>query len=326
MTAPTRDLIVIGASAGGVAALQVIAAGLPAKVPAAVLVVLHIGVNPSRMHGILERAGPNSASVSVNGEPLRHGHIFVAPPDHHLLVQDDRIVLTRGPKENQSRPAIDPLFRSAAIARGTRVIGVVLSGCNDDGTAGLAAIKRCGGLAVVQDPAEAHEPAMPRSALRGVQVDHCLPLAGIGELLAREAGRIAPVQQPLHDDLIREHAVSLSAEDASGLLQRIGKPSTNVCPECGGTLFQLGDEPMRFRCHTGHAYSLDSLNLAQKAATEEALWAAIRALQEREGLVRQMAELDRMAGDERMAQGFDQNAERLRDHVTRLRELVEKQE
>jgi two-component system chemotaxis response regulator CheB len=207
------------------------------------------------------------------------------------------------------------------------VIGVVLSGCNDDGTAGLAAIKRCGGMTVVQDPAEAQEPVMPRSALRGAPVDHCLSLAGIGELLAREAGRPAPARQPVPEDLVREHSASFATEDAMSLLHQIGTPSTIVCPDCGGTLFQLGDQrPMRFRCHTGHAYTVDSLNIAQKNATEDALWAAIRALQEREGLVRQLAELDRVAGDERTAQDLDRNAERLRDHVTRLRELVEKED
>jgi two-component system chemotaxis response regulator CheB len=186
-TALQRDshgkIVVIGASLGGVRALQRIAADLPASFPAPVLIVLHIGANSSVLPELLAAAGPNTASHAQNGEPLRPGHLAVAPPGQHLLVNDGSLRLTRGPKENWSRPAIDPLFRSAALSFGARAIGVVLTGNLDDGTAGLHAIKDCGGIAIVEDPATAFAPSMPTSALQDVAADYVLPVEGIGRQL-----------------------------------------------------------------------------------------------------------------------------------------------
>jgi two-component system chemotaxis response regulator CheB len=180
----THDLVVIGASAGGLHALQTLMAGLPAELPAAVLIVLHLG-NASHLAHILGRAGHLPVRDAANGEPIKRGQIYVAPPGVHLLVHDGHLLLRRGPRENMCRPAIDPLFRSAAATYGSRAIAVVLSGALNDGAAGLDAVKRCGGLAVVQDPEDATVPDMPRSALRRVAVDHCLPIAEMADLLTR---------------------------------------------------------------------------------------------------------------------------------------------
>src|SRR5262245_18310910 len=183
-----HDIIVIGASAGGVGALQEVARGLPLDLPAAVFVVLHVSPSgPSMLPRILSNSGPLRAHHAINGEAIEHGQIYVAPPDYHLLVERERMRVVRGPKENRARPAADPLFRSAAHAYGTRVVGVVLSGTLDDGTAGLAAIKRRGGLTVAQDPVAALYPGMPRSATANVSLDLCLPVASIASLLSRLA-------------------------------------------------------------------------------------------------------------------------------------------
>ena len=188
---PGHDIIVIGASAGGVEALRELAHGLPSNLPAAVFIVLHIPPGgPSRLPSILNQSGPRRARHAINGAAIERGQLYVAPPDHHLLVERERVRVVRGPKENRARPAADPLFRSAAHAYGTRVVGVVLSGSLDDGTAGLAAIKRRGGLTVAQDPEDALYPGMPRCARENVALDHCLPVAGIAPLL----GRLASVQ------------------------------------------------------------------------------------------------------------------------------------
>ena len=242
--APSR-LVVVGASAGGVQALRALAAELPADFPCALLVVLHVGAHPSILPRLLSRSGALSATHAVDGEPYRPGHIHVAPPDHHLLVDGARLRLARGPKEHHARPAIDPLFRSAALAHGPGVVGVVLTGRLDDGTAGLQAIKAGGGITVVQDPADAIEPSMPASALRHVQVDHCVPLAGIGALLdslvrTDVAPRAAAPEIEVASTMTHEHALSLSLGDPMQHLQAIAAPSPFVCPDCSGGL-SVGD-------------------------------------------------------------------------------------
>src|SRR5262245_2421962 len=236
---PGHDIIVIGASAGGVEALQELARGLPSNLPAAVFIVLHIpSAGPSLLPKILNTSGPLRARHAVNGESIERGRIYVAPPDHHLLVERERMRVVRGPKENRARPAADPLFRSAAHAYGTRVVGVVLSGLLDDGTAGLADIKRRGGLTVAQDPEEALYPGMPRSAVENVALDHCLPVAGIDPL----PGQLAAVQAkddsvyPMSEILKVEARIARSEESDMEDVEKIGKLSAFTCPECKGAL------------------------------------------------------------------------------------------
>lgn len=218
--------IVVGASAGGVSALVDLAATLPADLPAVVGVVLHVGSQHSILPELLSAHGPLRAVHPRHGERLVPGRIFVAPPDHHMLFTPDGVQLTRGPRENHSRPAIDPLFRSAALHWRDRAIGVVLTGDLDDGTAGLAAIKDCGGTAIVQDPATAFEPSMPASALAHVAVDGCLPLAAIGPALAQLVGLQARVAEQAISSGVR------SLQERELLLRRLA-----------GVSRATGDEP-----------------------------------------------------------------------------------
>lgn len=318
-----RDLVVIGASAGGVSALCRLASALPAGFPAAVCVVLHVGPNRSSLPELLSAAGPLPASHATSGQLLAPGRIYVAPPDHHLLVQDGWLRLTHGPKEHFTRPAIDPLFRSAALSAGPRVIGVLLTGSMGDGTAGLQAVKECGGITTVQDPADAEEPAMPQAALRAVSVDHCAPLDRIGPLLQRLAGEAVPSAPEPPQRLVREHRAS-GGENAMDDLNGIGSASALSCPECGGMLWEIGgSRPPRFRCHTGHGFSADSLRDAQARAAEEAMWAGVRALQEKEALLRKIAALDRDAGDDAHARQTGAEADRTRAQADQLRRLLE---
>ncbi len=285
-----RDIVVVGASAGGVEALMDLVRGLPADLPAAVFVVLHIPPqSTSVLPQILDRAGPLPARHAVDGAPIIRGQILVAPPDHHLLVEQGHIRLSRGPRENRTRPAVDPLFRSAARTYGPRVLGVVLSGALDDGTSGLAAIKARGGVAIVQDPAEAIFPSMAQSAIDHVAVDHILFTSQIGPLLAGLA----------REDVVEEGAPAVSREldleveaaAADGaVLGRHGHPgipSSMACPECGGSLWELGDGGLlRFRCRVGHAFSSGSLLAEQAEQLEGALWAALWNLDEQANLNR----------------------------------------
>ncbi|MEO6877984.1 MAG: chemotaxis protein CheB, partial [Gemmatimonadaceae bacterium] len=288
-----RDIIVVGASAGGVEALQQFVAALPGDFPGAVFISVHF---PERgmsvLPKILSRAGQLVADHARNGEPIVPGRIYVAPPDHHLLFDTRSLRVVRGPKENGNRPAIDPMFRSAAITFGSRVIGVLLTGNLDDGTSGLAAIKRHGGLTIVQDPADALFPSMPDSAIRHVAVDRIVPLRDVGAaLVALMAQPAPPNEYSLMPADASENAL------AAGDLDTIGDPAHhpgNVsafgCPDCGGVLWEINDGTFtRFRCRVGHAWTGDALLIQQSTTVDDALWIALRALEESAALHRQIA-------------------------------------
>jgi len=321
-----RDLVAIGASAGGVQVLLDLAAALPADFGACVLVALHVGAHRSVLPELMSARGPLRASHPADGQPLQPGAIFVAPPDHHMLVEDGLIRLSRGPKENHARPAIDPLFRTAALSHGPRVIGVVLSGRLDDGTAGLQAIKQCAGLAVVQEPADAEQPDMPASAVANVAVDVQVPAARLAETLVRLVGAPATRSLPAPAPWIAlEQAVSIGAGNPMDNLNAIGRPSRFSCPECSGVLWELDQtRPRRYRCHTGHGYTLRTLADTQEAASDEALWGAMRALQEREALLREMAgELHDGADTDEARRDCLVLAERTASHGEQLRSMIE---
>ena len=288
-----RDLVVVGASAGGVEALRALVGGLPADLPATVLVVLHVPRDaPSALPNILTRSGPLPATPAVDGEPLLPGRILVAPADRHLLVLDGRVRLSRGPADNGHRPAIDPLFRSAAQAGGARVIAVVLSGSRDDGAVGAAAVAAHGGVVLVQSPDEALYPSMPRAALARTEPAHVAPAASLGKLIGELA--TMPVAEPeagaagdarLAGEVAISDLAVLTTDRIAGFEPGYG------CPSCGGSLAEVSDEGAlpRFRCRVGHAWSPKRLLDEQAVATEGALWTALRALEEKAALSRRIA-------------------------------------
>ena len=283
--APER-LIVIGGSAGSIEVLTTLIAGLPADLPASIMVAIHISPEVrSRLPQILGRAGILPAQHAADGDPILAGRIYVAPPDHHLLIGPGRIRLSRGPRENGHRPAIDPLFRSAAHFYRHAVTGVVLSGGADDGSAGVMAIAEAGGTSVVQNPEEAIHPRMPQSAVETGMVDAILSIPGIVKyLVERDVPVVAAVpdldaQYPAHED-----SMKLPPDSPAG------NPSPYTCPECHGTLFEVDSEQLpRYRCRIGHAYSQKSLEAEQAATVETTLWTAIRALEERAALLYELA-------------------------------------
>ena len=322
-------LVVIGASLGGVAALREICRGLPEDFGAAIGVVLHVGAYKSILPELLTSAGPLLAVHAADGAPLERGRIYVAPPDQHMRVDGDVLRLLRGPKEHHSRPAIDPLFRSAALSLGARTIGVVLTGLLDDGTPGMQAIKDHGGTCVVQDPSEAEAASMPSSVLRHVAVDHCVFVRDMASLLCKlvdqpvEENQV-PMPPPLRDRTRHEEAVSLGQGDVIAHLRAIGHPSTFTCPDCSGALWQVaGTSPQRFRCHTGHAFTLDTLRASQSLATDEALWSSIRALQEKRELLLQAERAATAEGNTLFASHLANEANTLHAHTDALRRLVQ---
>lgn len=285
-----HGIIAIGASAGGVEPLKQLVRDLPADLRAAVFVVLHIGAT-SLLADILDRAGPLKARKAENGSKFVAGNIYVAPPDFHLLLHDDHILLRRGPRENLARPAIDPLFRSAALSHGARVVGVLLSGSLSDGTAGLRAIKAMGGCTVIQHPRDAAVPSMVSSALRHVEIDHCVPAAELGALLGRLAAQPAGKTLPAPPGLRLEAAIAAQEHSTMKEEDRLGELSVFTCPECHGPLWEIEDGDMvRYRCHTGHAFTPEALMEAQSVDADEMLWGLLRAHQQRAEFVRRMAE------------------------------------
>lgn len=286
---PKPDIIVVGASAGGLGAFEKLVAQFPSDFPATIFIVWHISPDyPSLLPQILARVASLPVKHAVDNEPIKTSQIYVAPPDRHLLVEPGVVRLSRGPKENRFRPAIDVLFRSAAWSYGARVIGVVLTGSLDDGAAGLYAIKERGGIAVVQDPADALHASMPRAAMKAVTVDHCVPIVKMAALLANLVNKGIPEQQ--------ENAVSEKLEIEVGVarqdnalelgIMKLGDLSPFTCPECHGVLLQLKEGNLvRFRCYTGHAYSLNTLLAKVTESIEETLWHGIRTIQASEILM-----------------------------------------
>jgi two-component system chemotaxis response regulator CheB len=321
-----KDIVVVGASAGGMGALEALVAGLPADFPAAVFVVWHLapGVE-SALPRVLNRAGPLPALHPGDGDPIHPGHIYVARNDCHLLVEKGFIRVAKGPKENRFRPAIDPLFRSAAYIYGPRTIGVVLSGALDDGTAGLWAIKLRGGTAIVQDPADAMHRSMPLSALANVAVDHKLPVKEIGPTLAQLARQDAQAEPMLSPDERERMGIELKiagGEDSrEHNIMRFGELSPFTCPECHGAMTLLREGgAMRFRCHTGHALSSATLLEGATEQVEQRLFDALRALDETVMLLNKL-------GEEYVARGNTAAAEecfnRARDAFERSRPIRE---
>jgi two-component system chemotaxis response regulator CheB len=309
-----HDIIVIGASAGGVETLSQLVGDLPKDLPAAIFIVVHFPRwGKSVLPDILNRKGDLPAAHATDSEVIVPGRIYVAPPDYHLVVKRGYIRLVQGPMENSCRPAVDPLFRTAAKAYGQRVIGVILSGTLDDGTAGLMDVKHYGGVAVVQDPKDALFSGMPSSAVENVKVDYVLPLSLIAptlvqlahEPVAKEGAKTVPSESEME---MEPDVVELDGAAMRSRGKR-GTPSNFTCPDCGGTLYQLHErELLQFRCRVGHAFSVANLLAHQSEAQEEALWTAIRSLEERGELMRQMATKAREGHRTLSAQRFEAQA------------------
>jgi two-component system, chemotaxis family, protein-glutamate methylesterase/glutaminase len=323
---PGHDIIVIGASAGGVEALTYLVKNLPSDLDAAIFIVLHVpSHSTSVLPKILNRAKGLPVSHAIHGEAIFPKRIYVAPPDYHLLVKSGHIHLSRGPRENSHRPAIDPLFRSAARYYGQRVVAVILTGALDDGTAGLLAVKAQGGVAVVQHPDDAMYYGMPRSAIDNVDVDYILPLSDIPNELVNLVNIMVEgeIENPESSRIEFESEIAELNMEAVENQSRPGTPSSYSCPDCGGTLWEITENGLlRFRCRTGHAFSGESLIAKQSDALENALWIALRALEEKASLARSMAQRLHKSSSVLSANKLEQNAQDAEQSATIIRDLL----
>jgi two-component system chemotaxis response regulator CheB len=324
-----HDIVVIGTSAGGLKALSTVLSDLPADLGAAIFIVQHLAADKkSYLPKLLGDICDLPVSSPADNETFLPGHVYVAAPDHHLLLNGDCVRVMRGPQENRFRPSIDALFRSAARSHGSRVIGMVLTGYLDDGTVGLQTIKKRGGIAIVQDPAEAEYPSMPRTALRYVNVDYTVPIAEAGALLIRLVAEPPPAEEdfPMTPAIEIESNIAEQVMNTKEFLEnveRIGERTTYTCPDCNGSIWQIGDEePLKLRCHVGHSFTGEVFSAEQSRNIESALWTAIRIMEEKVTFSRHLAVRKRDQNLPEEAGVYEKEADALDEEVTKVRDLI----
>ncbi|HEX9978952.1 MAG TPA: chemotaxis protein CheB [Flavobacterium sp.] len=319
-----RNIIVIGASAGGIPALKEVVSGLKAD-DAAVLVVLHLSRNSNSeiIASGLRKHTPLTCVVGSEGMELRKGYLYIAPPEHQMMVKDDTIRINQGPHENRYRPSIDVLFRSAAVNYRNRVVGIILTGMLDDGTSGMWAIKRSGGICIVQDPSEAQFPDMPRSVINKMDVDHLAPVADIPALVNEILDKPLPPDKPVPYELKIEADLTERMMSDINQLKAIADQSDFICPDCGGGLWAVKDDPThRYRCHTGHVFNEKLLQDLQDENIEESVWVCIRMLEEKYNLLMLMANREKKTGDTRVADAYQRRLDDLSKHISRFKSLL----
>lgn len=320
-----HDRIVVGVSLGGVDALQRLLTQLPADFPAAIFVVQHtLAQGPGLLASILDRACAMTVITAQDGLPISNGHVYVAPPDRQLLVDEQEVHLVRGPKENCSCPAIDPLFRSAAAYFGSRTVGVILTGRLGDGSSGLLAVRRCGGKTLVQEAADAFSAEMPTNALHAAEpVDYQLPVADMGAVLQQLASRPVGAQVPVPKEIQLEVRMAERIQATIEGEEAIGELVPIACPECGGPLWQKDEDRLqRFRCHVGHAFTALSLMARQSEDVEKSLWMTLRVLEERANLLSRMAGHAISRGHVSSASLYTANMPEIRRAADDIRQLL----
>ncbi|GAB2532385.1 chemotaxis protein CheB [Rufibacter soli] len=330
MKLPHHDIVVIGTSAGGMAVLCQLLEQLPKDLPAAIFIVQHLArdSNAQILVDRLNRTSGLPCQVATHEQVIETGKVYFVPQDNHLLLQKGRMLVTKGPRENLFRPAIDPLFRSAAAAYGPRVIGLVLTGMLQDGTVGMEMIKRSGGITMVQAPADAEYPDMPQSVLHEIEVDYVVPVAEMGALLQElvfvpASATAEPPEDVVYEASIAERLMLNTGGGAVEDTEILGPRSPFSCPSCGGALWEVNYGHVKhFRCHSGHAYTAESFLHANVESIEETLWVAMRMLEERRTMLSAMAEQDKKKGHNHWAESQQERADELKIHISRLRQLL----
>jgi two-component system, chemotaxis family, protein-glutamate methylesterase/glutaminase len=319
-----KYIVVVGASAGGFNAMTELVSQLKPGMNMALLMVLHLsrkGISEFLVHR-LQQVTRLHCQVAVEEGTIYADHIYIAPPNYHLLVKEGKTVIGHGPQENRWRPSIDVLFRSAAANYNGRTIGIILSGLLDDGAAGMLAIKKTGGRLIVQDPNEAEYPDMPLAVLNNMEADYCVPLNEMGTVL-REITNTEPVASEIPADIKRESEIAEKVSLGIEVVDKLGEHSVYTCPDCGGALWRLTDEKMdRYRCHVGHSYSERDLAVKQAEQVEATLWVALRMMEERRNLLKKLETDIRHKGFQRIASDHSERAKELEEHIDKLKEML----
>lgn len=314
--------IVIGASAGGLKAIVAIIAQLQPKFPLPILVVIHIPEDTSGnvlLNAIADNTTLNCAHA-ISGREIKTGHVYLAPSGHHLMIGEDaKILITKGAHENRCRPAIDPLFRSAAVTFGNSLIAILLTGYLNDGTSGMEAVKRCGGICIVQDPDDADYPQMPQNAINHVKIDYVVPLKEMGGLIYQLISKKISKGKSIPKDVILEANIAKRVLSDLPSVNALGEQVPFNCPGCGGVLWKIDNGvPLRYRCHTGHAYTSETLLAVQTEKIEETMWVALRMFEERKNLLLTLAQTQ-MGTSEKIAR---ERAAQSQIHIDRIRQII----
>ena len=324
-----KFVVVVGASAGGLSALSEFVGQFEPEIDAAIFIVMHLS-QTSISDFLMQKLQPLTklpCEIATEGASIKKSHVYIASADLHLLVKKGTIILGRGPQENRWRPSIDVLFRSAAAAYSTRVIGVVLTGLLDDGTTGMLAIKRSGGTCIVQDPNEAEYADMPLSVLNNMEVDYCIGLASMGEVIF-SITQTTPEEKPAPKDVIVESEIAERVVVDYDNVKVLGEKSIYACPDCGGGLWSInkgGDgqgKADRYRCHIGHSYSEGDLVIKQGEIFESTLWTALRIMEERRNLLKKMEDDNANRGFQTAAKNYHQKVDDIQVHVDKLKEVL----
>jgi two-component system, chemotaxis family, protein-glutamate methylesterase/glutaminase len=321
MVVTNSMVIVIGASAGGMDALKKLVVQFPKDFPAPIFMVHHMSADSTGevLVRVLNKSGSLACEHARDGQAFKSGTIYLAPSDQHMLLIKGKTLVTKGARENRSRPAIDPLFRSAAVAYGNRVIGIILTGYLDDGTSGMMAIKRCGGVCIVQDPKDASYPDMPRSVIANVGVDYCVPIAEMGVLLSNLVRRKLSKNKKTPEDIAIEAKIAQRVLSDLPSVEALGDQVPFNCPECGGVLWKMAEgKLLRYRCHTGHAFTSPVLLAQQTAKIEETLWVALRMFEERQNL---LVTMSKNQGSKQLS-SISQRAKDSQIHIDRIRSML----
>jgi two-component system chemotaxis response regulator CheB len=320
-----KKIIVIGASAGGYKAIADLVGAISPDMDVAVFAVLHMSSNSSGeivLHHLQQRTSL-TCRVATDGMQIAGGHLYLAPPDHHMMIKDGSIRVHNGPRENRWRPSIDVLFRSAAACCDSHVIGIILSGLMDDGTSGMSAIKRSGGICIVQEPKEAEYPDMPNSVLNSVDVDYQVPVSDMGYVISDVLSKQINAMLPIPEDVKIEAEITEKMVSNIEQLEQIGSHTNFTCPDCGGHLWKISQDGVhRYRCYTGHVYTERVLNEKQSEGLEESLWVSIRILEERRNLLAIMAGHEKEAGQEAASLETKKRSEEVDIHIERLKTVL----
>ncbi|TDD74662.1 chemotaxis protein CheB [Flavobacterium caseinilyticum] len=317
-----HQAVVIGASAGGLKAIVDVIAQLPSEFPLPILVVMHISEDASGnvlLNALTKNTVLNCAHA-ISGQTLKAGHVYLAPSGHHLLVGDDaKILITKGAHENRNRPAIDPLFRSAAVTFGNSLIAILLTGFLNDGTSGMDAVRKCGGICIVQDPADADYPQMPQNAINNVKIDYVLPLKEMGAQIEQLISKKISARKTIPKDVILEANIAKRVLSDLPAVNTLGEQVPFNCPGCGGVLWKIDKGvPPRYRCHTGHAYTAEALLAVQTEKIEETMWVALRMFEERKNLLLTLAETRRGTPEKIVRERAAQS----QIHIDRIRQII----
>lgn len=320
-----KRVIVIGASAGGLRAVAELLSHVSPGLDAAIFVVLHVSRNS--MGNILvqhlQRDTKFKVSLATDGQSIEKGYVYIAPPDYHLILKQGTMKVIKGPHENRWRPSIDVLFRSAAAAYDSHVVGIVLTGMLDDGTSGMSAIKRSGGICIVQEPAEAEFEDMPVNVLNNVEVDYRVPIADMGYVLDDVFAKPHQTDTTIPEDVKIEASITERLVSGMEELQKIADRSNYTCPDCGGGLYKIKNDVVhRYRCYTGHVYTEKTLLEKQSEGLEESLWISVRMLEERKNLLQMMAHHDQEVGQESDAADKRHKADEIAVHIERIKKLM----